>query len=200
MPELHRVELGISGKAASTQRTQLRGKRQGSSFATQIERFDSEAIAGKVQPLRLAVPHGQSEHPVEPFQAVGSFLSPQAKDHLDVARASEPVTLRPQLLPELPEIVDFAVEYDRQLSFGEHDRLLSGFEIDDRQPPKTERHEVIIEVPLVVRAAVHHGAGHPLDPPPPAVDSLFSENSGDAAHLSIMAARAAAADLSRGHV
>ena len=68
-----------------------------------------------------------------------------------------------QLLAELDEIIDLAVEDDRDRLVLIEDGLLSGGKVDDRKPPHTERDAGPLPTTCRVRAAVPQAFGHSME-------------------------------------
>jgi hypothetical protein len=89
-----------------------------------------------------------------------------------------------QLLPQLGEIVDLAVEDDGLGAVLIEDRLVAACKIDDAKPPVSETHAVAEVITLGIRPPIPLNASHPLHEA--AVDGMISvgvNNASDATHL-----------------
>ena len=89
-----------------------------------------------------------------------------AQQHLRVGIAREAVTQPAQLVAQLAEVVDLAVEGQREARGGIAHRLTRPFGIDDREPAVTEKYTVSRAGAaegahaLVVRPAMSDGLKH----------------------------------------
>jgi hypothetical protein len=72
----------------------------------------------------------------------------------------ETVATRFQTAPQLPEIVDFTVEDDRDASGFIENWLVTAAEVNDAEPAHPERYRAIDKQALVVGAAMVHLAQH----------------------------------------
>ncbi|MNO50300.1 hypothetical protein D3C76_406710 [compost metagenome] len=105
----HRVDV-----AALEQCRQGRGKAQALAVARQVQGFDAQAVAGQEQALVVALPDGQGEHAVELGQQGRAPGVVALEQHLGVAVGPEAVAQGLQLLAQFGEVVDGAVEGQRQ--------------------------------------------------------------------------------------
>lgn len=116
-------------------------------LAHKVERFLSEPVpSGKQLSLRR-VPDQQGEHPVQPLGQLSSPLPPPMHQNLRITVIRlKPVPRRQQFLPQLPMVVNAAIENHRNQSFflvpppRRHHRLRPAGMVDDRQPPMHQRH------------------------------------------------------------
>jgi hypothetical protein len=82
------------------------------------------------------------------------------QDRLGVAGRLERVTLRDELRAQLHEVVDLAVEDDRDRAVLVEDRLVRARAIDDRESPEREPHAAALQKAVGVGTAMRHRAGH----------------------------------------
>src|SRR5437773_12525691 len=75
-----------------------------------VERLDTQPVAAEEQRLPLPIPDGEGEHATKSFDASLAVLLVQVHDDLGVRGRREPMPLRMELDPELPVVVDAAVE------------------------------------------------------------------------------------------
>jgi hypothetical protein len=109
----------------------------------------------------------------------------EVNDDLRVGVGAETVTGPNELLAQLAEVVDLAVQYDNDGAVLVVDRLVPAFQIDDRKALNAKRDPVIRKQPTRVRAAMLHGPAHALDDL--RLDgALAREDPGDSAHASIL--------------
>ncbi|MCY1423672.1 hypothetical protein D9M71_393940 [compost metagenome] len=113
MVERHRVEHRVD-VATLDQRRQGRGETQAFTVSRQVQRFDAEAVAGEEQALVVALPDGQGKHAVELGQQGRAPGVVALEQHLGVAVGPEAVAQGLQLLAQFGEVVDGAVEGQRQ--------------------------------------------------------------------------------------
>ncbi|MDF5803267.1 hypothetical protein P4238_01435 [Pseudomonas aeruginosa] len=67
--EIQRLRIEVAGDvAALEQGRQARGEAQARAVEAVVERLDAEAVTGQEQPLAIALPDGEGEHPIEPGQ------------------------------------------------------------------------------------------------------------------------------------
>src|SRR5439155_41425 len=85
------------------------------------------------------VPHREGEHAAQPVHAGGTVRLPRAQQHLRVAAGGEPAAAGLQLAAQVAEVVDLAVEDERDGAVLASHRLLAGDEVDDRQTRHPER-------------------------------------------------------------
>jgi hypothetical protein len=109
----------------------------------------------------------------------------RGEDDLRVAARREAVALRLERLPELAEVVDLAVEHERQRA--EAHRLVPGQRrVLDREPAHADRPPGAVGGPVIVRPAVGQRGGHPVDAVPHlAGRRLVGEHAGDPAHQAV---------------
>lgn len=121
-----RLDLGGEGKSPGQHRP--------------VERLDAEPVPRGEQLSRLRVPDREREHAVEARHARRAPLLIRVEDDLGIAPGDELVAARAQLLAQLPEVVDLAVEGHPVAARRVRHRLVArGREVDDREPPVAER-------------------------------------------------------------
>ena len=104
-------------------------------------------------------------------------------DRLCIATVAEHVTEARQLPSDPLEIIDFAVEDDRNRAVLVVHRLLAAGGIDDREPAVTERQTRLEVKPLAIRTAMSDRVGHRPDfCRPVGIRGAGLKDSGNAAH------------------
>ena len=179
---VHEVVLERGGVHAAPEarvredRAGLRGEDQTVLVRPVVERLDAEPVAREQQALAPLVPDPEGEDAAQVIHAgVAPFLV-GVEDHLRVGRRAEGVALGFELLAQLAEVVDLAVEAEPDAAVLVLHRLraLLG-EIDDREAPVPERDAPLGE-PLRALAVgstrrergEHAGEGRLVDDPLPA--------------------------------
>jgi len=126
-------------RAKWLQTAELRCKCEDSLVEKKIERLDSGAIPNQQKTLLEAIPDRESEHSDKTFDRCDSPERIRFQQDLRVARAPELNAVRRELGPNLPEVIDFTVEYGRVATVRRDHRLVSGgTQVDDRQPAMAE--------------------------------------------------------------
>ena len=144
-----------------------------------VQRLDAEVVAGQGEPLLLAVPDRQAEHPVEPVERLGAPLRERLEHHLGVGVGGELAPEGDELLAQVEVVVDLAVVGDRVAPVGGVHRLLAVRDVDDRQPAVRQPARAAGDDPLAVRPPVLLAVVHPLQQRVVGVESVVA---GDAAH------------------
>src|SRR5206468_2292648 len=103
-----------------------------------------------------------AEHAVEPVEDVRAPLFVAVNDHFGIRLRSETVPPTLELLPELAEVVDLAVEDDPDCLPGIGHGLMASAQVNDGEPAKAEPDRTEDVVALVVRPSVNEGLGHLL--------------------------------------
>ena len=130
-----------------------------------VERLDAEGIARAVEGAGLRVPDREGEHAAELFRdALAPFLV-AVEDGLGVAAGLEDIALRDELVAQLHEVVDLAVEDDGDRSVVAVHRLGTACEVDDREAAESERDGVAVvfsrdEIAVGVGSAVDDAVRH----------------------------------------
>ena len=157
-----RVQLAWK-RQMGDERLELGAEEHAPRRAMVIERLHAGPVATERQAAVPRVPHGEGEHPDEPGN--GGIDAPavhRVQHDFAVGRAGEPIAPL-QVLPDLAEIVDFAVEHDGQPAVGGPHRLApGGREVDDRQSPVAEPDRPLAVQTLVVRSAMNKCISHLL--------------------------------------
>src|SRR5205823_11434886 len=119
---------------------ELGAERDQARLAVHVERLLSDAVAdeGKLPPV--GVPDGDREHPHEPPH--GPLDAPAiegGQDDLAVATASKAAAGALQLVAELVEVIDLAVEDHDEPARGRPHRLVPvDRQVEDGEPPEPE--------------------------------------------------------------
>ena len=94
------------------QALQLAGEEQPARLVAIDQRLFAQPIAAEDQPAAVGVPDGDGEHAVQMREALRPFVLVEVDDGLGVAVGAELVARAFQPLPQVPVVVDFAVEDD----------------------------------------------------------------------------------------
>ena len=167
------------------QSLQFGGEEQGAVGQLGIEkRLHAEPVASEEQQILIGIVEREGEHAVQPGERMRPPLPPGGEDHLGVALGEEDVTLGFELGPDLAEIVDLAIEADRDPPVGRQHRLRGGVgEVDDREAAMAEADPGRGPDAAAVGTAMGEHLRHRLDPS--RIDRLGHvgmEDAGDAAH------------------
>jgi hypothetical protein len=82
---------------------------------------------------------------------------------LAVSRAAQPVPPPREVLAQLAEVVDLAVEDRHNLAVLAVNGLVTGGHIDDREAPHAERRMLVVVEPRAVGTPVNDHVAHPAD-------------------------------------
>ena len=164
------------------QRFDLRGKHQGVANADVIERLDPEMIPREEQLAAFHIPQGKRKHPVEPPDTRRPPLLVGMNNDLGVGPGPELVTGFLQLVAQLDEIVDLAVEHDLNRSVFIANRLPAAADVDDAQPAMAQPDLPIHQLALAVRATMTDGLVHPAQGSPINRMARQVKNSANATH------------------
>src|SRR5438874_353903 len=203
-PPLRKTPRGTSAssRARTASRTSARTRPRSSSRGAGraavavpvVERLLADAVTRQEQTPAARVPHREGEHAAQPVHAGGTVRLPRAQQHLRVAAGGEPAAARLQLAAQVAEVVDLAVEDERDGAVLASHRLLAGDEVDDRQTRHPERGLAVQIAAGVVGAAVLEALQHRVEDL--AVAAARADPAGDAAHQRV-APTGAPARLSR---
>jgi hypothetical protein len=106
------------------------------------------AVAREEEPLAARVPDREREHPVEALDEGLAELLVEVDDHLAVRARAEGVPLRAQLVAQGLEVVDLAVDHDRDGAVLVDQGLRGlGREVDDGEAAVAERAGAHAHVP-----------------------------------------------------
>ena len=159
------VGIDLAGHAwQAQQRLQLGGEREAAVSQPRPEqRLLADPIACEDEALAAAVPEGHGEHAEQVLGEGGAVLLVQVGDDGRVAGAADLVPALRQLVPELEEVVDLAVEDADDVAGLVLHGLAAGDEVDHLQAAVAE-HAASERVhrPLV-RPAVEERGVHLLD-------------------------------------
>ena len=136
---------GASSSPEANQSAKLRGEDQRPARIRirrprQVERLDSQGIPGQQEPALFGVPAREGEHAAKPAYRARPVQAEGAEHDGRVARGSEFLPLGLQAPPELPKIIDLAVEDNHVPGHRVHHGLgAGGREIEDREPAVGEK-------------------------------------------------------------
>src|ERR1043165_2802721 len=101
-----------------------------------VQRLFADAVSGQKQGPRSAVPDGKGEHAAQAGQAIATVFFIRVNDRFRVAGRFELMAPGFQILPQLLEVINFAVESNPYGSVLIAHRLAGfGAKVDDREPP-----------------------------------------------------------------
>ena len=122
-----------------------------------VERLDSEAIAGKYQAARRFSPERDGEHAAQAGEALRVPFEEGVEDGFGVAVDMKSVAERFQFGAQFQVVVDFAVEDDYGVAIGRKDGLVAAFEVNNLQASGAERADFGLEDALLVGSAMDEG-------------------------------------------
>ena len=150
--------------AALEQRRQARGEPQPVRGPGVVQRLDPEPVAAQGEHAGVAVQDGEGEHPEEALDARRAPLVEGLEQHLGVGVGEEAVAVALQLLAELAEVVDQAVEDGGQAQLVVDHRLRTALgEVEDLEPAVPERGASHRVHAGSVRPTAVHGLVDPRD-------------------------------------
>ena len=126
----------------------------------QVKRFLAHPVAGQQKSLFALVPERESEHAPKMLDTVVSMLLVEVENHLAIAARLEDVPSVTQLIAQLHVVVDLAVRDEDQRVVLVGQRLRTGREVDDAQPPYRQCDALAGELAGAVRAAVNQCPAH----------------------------------------
>ena len=107
------------------------------------------------------VPDRQREHSTQQRkQALRPLVLVEVDQYLGIARGPQGVPTRIQPMPEGLEVVDFAVEDDPDRAILVGKRLMASLDVDDGEPPKSERCMLVAVDPLIIGPAMNQSLDH----------------------------------------
>src|SRR5262249_20784464 len=119
-----------------------------------VERLLAHTITGEKKDLATLVPQREREHAVEVSDAVLAEILPRMDKHFGVGAGRETMAASDQTLAQLDVVVDLAVQHRPDRGVLVRNRLVAGFEIDDRQAPLPQRDRSLGVIAFVVGAAM----------------------------------------------
>ena len=128
-----------------------------------VKRADAEAIAGQHHLAAAAVPQGQGELAVQMFEHAFLMIFPEMRNQLGVAVGGEAMAPAFEHLLGFGIIEELAVEDDGDGAILVADRLLAVGEADDAEPAIGQAEARLVEVAVIVRAAMDDGVGHAFE-------------------------------------
>ena len=146
------------------------------------ERLLAQAVASEHEGPSPRVPDGNGEHPVEALDERGTVPLVEVDDDLGVRLRPERMPRPRQLIAQLFEVVDLAVEHGPDAPALVALGLVTGDKVDDPQPPDPERGVRIAVLAGGVRTAVHDGLTHRSHFGCP-IPLRNTNDAGDTAHL-----------------
>ncbi len=157
------IQLGIHA-AGRQQGLCVGGEADAPADAGQIQRLDAHAVAAQQQALGAPVIQGEREHAVQPRHDPLAPLRVAAQDHLGIAAGEETMATAFQFATQRAEVVDRAIENQRQPGLRIEHRLVRALrEIQDRQPAVPQGHTPGGPQPIGVRPAAFQAGQHARD-------------------------------------
>ena len=147
-----------------------------------VKGLDAEDIPGAEELLLCLIPDDKGEHPPKFLQKLRAVFLVAVEQHLRVGGGLEDVAFFDQLFPQLPEVVDLAVEGEDLGAVLVEDRLGAAFQVDDGQPPEPHRDAFVHIVVVLVGPAVDNLVGHGLDDGQTVALKAVCGKAGKAAH------------------
>ena len=128
-----------------------------------VQRLHAEPVAARNEPPAGRIVEDKRPHAIEATHALGTPRIVGREDHLGVRAGVERVSVGGQLGPQLPIVVDLAVECDPAASRALHRLTPGGGEIEDLQPPMPEPQRQLLIGEVGVSA--HRAIDAPADVP-----------------------------------
>ncbi len=125
-----------------------------------IERADPHAVTPQDERPVVPVPERNGELPPSPGEHPFAQVFIEVGPGLGVAPGLEPVPAREQFLAQFGILKQLAVERDPDRLILIADRLPAAGQVNDRQPPSSERHPRLDVDLLVVGPSVRNGPRH----------------------------------------
>src|SRR5262249_26295561 len=117
-------------------------------------RFAAEPVARQQDAAAVALPDREREHAEKALDAARPPGVVRLEDDLGVALGEEAIALLLERAAQVAEIVDAAVEHDREAERRIEHRLLAGRrEVENAQPPVAERDRALREISGSIRPA-----------------------------------------------
>ena len=127
-----------------------------------VEGLDAEDVPRAEKGAVRFIPNDEGEHAPQLFgQRLAPFLV-AVQQHLGVRVGGEHVARRGELLAQLHEVVNFAVEHRHEVFVLVEHGLAAALQVDDGQPPVPQRRLPVHIKALAVRPAVGDEVGHGL--------------------------------------
>jgi hypothetical protein len=142
------------------QRLQLRAEHEASGRFGVVERLDPEAVARQEERTARRIPDREGEHAPQALDAALARFLVEVHDHLRVRARAEVMAAGRELRGELAVVVDLTVEDDPDRTVLVGQRLISGLEIDDTEPPHSEAQRTVEMLAASVRAPMEKGLRH----------------------------------------
>src|ERR1700754_425033 len=188
---IQRFRLHISTDfGVQQQSAELRTKDQLPVHQRIQQRLLPDPVAREKQLLGPLVPDRKRKHAAQVLRTINAPLIVSMNDRFGVAVGVELVTELFQLLAQFEVVVDLAVEDDPRGTVLVVNRLLTAFQVDDREPAHPEANGAINVKTVVVRPAMANRVAH-------ARQQLFvnrlavvSNESNDATHIAVKSAGA----------
>ena len=155
------VELGLDD-AARQHALQLRGEDDAVAGLGVVERLDAEPVARDHEAPLAPVPDRHPELAANALRERQADLLVEVRQDLGVAVAREAVAAE-ELAADVLVVVELAVLDGPDGGVLVADRLVAAFHVDDAEPPDAERDSGLEVRAAVVRPAVRHGIGHPIE-------------------------------------
>ena len=151
----------VAIQAAGANRLDLGRKDEEPVIAPPVQGLDSEPVASAEKDTPLTVEDQKRPHAVQAGHAVDAPLPVRGQQHFRVAARSEAMAQRTQLLAQLDEVEDLAVEDDGAAAvLGVHRLVTKWRQVQDRQPAKAKRDGAGDRTPGVVRATMDDALQH----------------------------------------
>src|SRR6266511_4655657 len=125
-----------------------------------VERLDPETVPRQEQPLALAVPEREGEHPLQPLHAALAFLLVEMEDRLRIALGAVAMAARHEPRPQARGIVDLAVVGEPAGAVLIGHGLLARGHVHDGQPAMAEPYRPLGPYSLAVGPAVADDIAH----------------------------------------
>ena len=125
-----------------------------------VQRLDAEVIACGEQRLRAGIPQREGEHAAQARDQPFAPCMPTRYESLGIARGAKGPSAARELVAQLAEVVDLAVEDHGDLAVGTRHRLRAAGDVDDGQAAVSQVRPAGIEEAVGIGPAMRERARH----------------------------------------
>ena len=128
-----------------------------------VEGLDAEDVPGAEKGLGGLVPDDEGEHAPELLEKLLAVLLVAVEEDFGVGVGPEDVAFFQEVLPQVPVVVNFAVEGQDFGAVLIQDGLAAAVQVDDGKPPEAHGDAVVHVIVGLVGAPVGDAVGHGAD-------------------------------------
>ncbi len=151
-----------------------------------VQRLDAHPVASQEQRLGVGIPQREREHAAKALDTALTPRLPSVHDDFRVAARVELVTEGLQLGNQLLVVVDLAVEDDDDGAVLVVERLLTGRDVDDGQPPMPQGNPGCMMLAAAIGSAMLLQVVHPAQQLAVQIATAANvDHAGDSAHQAV---------------